>query len=187
MVLIDDCDIWLDNHGLIQEFSSANTSINAKKLPRIFREVEWKSGTRNADIGGGKYNNGTEFLKTLGVENFIYDPFNRNFMWNIFSLSKIRDGQCDTCTVCNTLNVIKEPENRYLVIRQAHNVLKNGGVAYFTIYEGDKKGIGINTKNRCWQENREAESYSQEILSEFAFSNIKIKRSKKLIIAYKEN
>jgi len=130
-------------------------------MPSTFKRVEWKSGTRNADIGGGRFDNATEFLSKSGVENVIYDPYNRTQESNKAAVAKISGGQSDTATINNVLNVIAEPESRELVIRQAADAIKEDGKAYFLIYEGNAKGVGSQTK-AGWQENRKAETYVDE-------------------------
>jgi hypothetical protein len=161
-----------------QEISSAATSINQSKMPATFKNVKWESGTRNADIGGGRFDNATEYLAGLGTENVIYDPYNRSQESNQIAVSKISGGQSDTATINNVLNVIAEPESRDLVIRQAADAIKPDGKAYFLIYEGSSKGVGSQTKFG-WQENRKAETYIAEIKNHFG----NVTRKGNLIIA----
>lgn len=146
-----------------QKRSSKRTSINASKLPTVFSRVRFVAGSKNADIGGGKFDIATEKLKTLGVENIIYDKFNRSEEWNNEALAKIRGGKCDTATIANVLNVIEEAEARDDVIMLAADVLKPEGVAYFQIYEGDGSGQGKQTGEDSWQNNRKTEAYIGEI------------------------
>ncbi len=150
-----------------QELPSANTSINQYQLPATFSKVEFKQGTINADIGGGRFNNATEYLKKNGVENVIFDPFNRPHAENVAAINRISNGKADTATVNNVLNVIKEPENRLKVIAQAANAIKPDGTAYFLIYEGNNSGFGRATKAGSWQENRKPSSYIDEIKTHF--------------------
>jgi hypothetical protein len=161
-----------------QEISSADTSINQRQMPATFKRVKWQSGTRNADIGGGRFDNATEYLAESGVENVVYDPYNRTQESNQAAVAKVSGGQSDTATVNNVLNVIAEPESRDLVIRQAADAIKPDGKAYFLIYEGDKKGTGSPTK-AGWQENRKAETYVAEIRKHFG----SVTRKGNLIIA----
>jgi hypothetical protein len=157
-------DIWFIPD---QEYSSQATSINASRLPSTFSRVtDWKSGTVNADIGGGRFDNVTEHLKEKGVASYIYDPFNRSPEHNRSSIAKIRNGQADTATINNVLNVIQEEQNRAGVIQQAADALKPKGTAYFLIYEGDESGTAKATP-KGWQENRKAETYLEEISTFF--------------------
>lgn len=145
-----------------QAISSADTSINQGQLPASFKRIAWQKGTVNADIGGGRFDNATDMLAGLGVENVIYDPFNRSQEHNRAAVAKIAGGKADTATVNNVLNVIQEPASRSLVIQQAADAVGADGTAYFLIYEGDGSGQGkVTTKG--WQENRKAESYAAEV------------------------
>lgn len=155
----EDADLW---DVPIQSITSADTSINDKKTAATFTKVPFQSGTLNADIGGGRFNNATELLEQKGVTNVIFDPFNRPREENIAASNKIRDGKSDTTTVNNVLNVIQEKQNRDKVIRQAANAVKPDGVSYFLIYEGNGSGVGKAT-SKGWQENRKTKDYLDEI------------------------
>lgn len=175
-------NIWTYPEG--QQISSADTSINRDKLPATFGSltdkgiIEWEEGTKNADIGGGSFDNGTEKLATLGVANFIYDPFNRGEVHNKRVVEEIRDGQSDTATVNNVLNVIQEEDSRGLVIRQAANAIKPEGKAYFLIHEGNRDGVG-KTTTKGWQNHKKAADYVPEIKEFFG----KVIKKSNLLIA----
>lgn len=162
-----------------QEITSAKTSINQSKMPATFLRVEFAPGTRNADIGGGAFDNATEYLKGKDVENVIFDPFNRSKEANDAAVAKIRDGQSDTATVNNVLNVIQEPNQRSRVIAQAANAIKPDGTAYFLIYEGNADGAGKKTKIGTWQENRKTADYIDEIGQYFS----DVKKAGNLLVA----
>ena len=59
-----------------QTITSAGTSVNM--IPRLMKEVEWRRGMVNIDIGGGRFETATDFLHSIGVHNFVYDPYNRD-------------------------------------------------------------------------------------------------------------
>jgi predicted RNA methylase len=149
-----------------QSITSAGTSINAVKLPVLFSKVEFKPGTVNADIGGGKYDNVTTFLATKGVLNYVYDPYNRSKDYTEFVISKIEHGQCDTVTISNVLNVIKEQKSRDEVLLNAVDAVKDNGTVYITVYEGDGTGKGKET-SKGWQENRKTPTYLPEVKKYF--------------------
>ena len=136
----------LDSELPSQKFSSAKTSIDYKperSLPIIFGAFKKgiiKLGPVNADIGGGKYDTITNWLKTQGVDNLVYDRFNRTSNHNMQVLRKLQTSPADTATVSNVLNVIAEPESRLEVIRKAHAALKSTGIAYFSMYKAPKAG-----------------------------------------------
>jgi hypothetical protein len=149
----------------MQEFTSAATSINRTKVPAVFGKVAkcggFREGGINLDIGGGKFDTATEFLARHGVENFIYDPYNRTHEHNQASLEAAGFGQADTVTVSNVLNVIKEEYRRLGVLSLAQYATKLGGKVYITVYEGDKSGIARET-SAGYQLNRKTAEYVAE-------------------------
>ena len=163
-------DVWSGNQS--QEFTSARTSINSRKLPAVFSQVDFKPGTVNVDIGGGRFDNATEYLASKGVENLIFDPYNRSVEHNDYVMKRVAGGKADTATISNVLNVIKEPENRLRVINQAYDALKPGGTAYIKVYAGDLSGIGKPTSSG-WQENRKISTYLEEVRSVFKNAYVK--------------
>jgi len=170
---------------LKQEFSSQNTSINKVKTPAVFEMVKkaigWIKDTTNIDIGGGKYDTLTRSLAEVGVTSHIYEPYGRTSNENAYILSQLQSGTMrgDTATCSNVLNVIKESDVRANVIHQVAKAIKPEGTAFFTIYEGDGKGGGKVSKNDCWQNNRKAESYVEEVQQHFGDVSMK----GKLIVA----
>ena len=52
-------------------------------------------------------------------------------------------------------------------------MLKNGGVAYISVYEGNKSGIGNQSKNDCWQNNKKLIDYLPTIQKVFPNAYIK--------------
>jgi hypothetical protein len=163
-------DLWDVPEG--QTISSAGTDI--RQVPATLRLVPWKRGTVNADIGGGASDKFTKRLRSKGVENIVYDPYQRSAEHNTQAAARIRDGQADTATVNNVLNVIKEKDARERVIAQAADALKSKteGTAYFKIYTGDRSGTPKATR-AGWQNNKSAQAYVKEI--EQYFGNVKRK------------
>lgn len=148
-----------------QEISSAATSINANKLPVLYtnKNAVFTPGGTNVDVGGGRFDNVTEYLKERGVRNMIFDPYNRDDDYNRRTLKFLTSGnRADTATCSNCLNVIKEAPARANVILECAKAIKPDGKAYFTVYEGDGSGVGKVTKSG-WQENRKTASYVDEI------------------------
>lgn len=148
---------------LAQKITSADTSI--KQIPALLKSKHFEiSGPdhRNVDIGGGRFDLGTDFLRQRGIESHVLDPFNRPQEHNEEILRMFSQNPAHSATIANVLNVIAEPEARRSVIQQAHDLVRPGGRAYFGIYEGDKSGLGRAT-SKGWQENRPAASYEEEI------------------------
>lgn len=162
-----------------QEFSSERTSINSSKLPAIFKMIDFVPGTLNLDYGGGKFDNASEYLSTLDVENVIYDKYNRDGKQNRYAIDRVRkNGGADTVTLSNVLNVIKEPEIRHEVLSNIKELLKPNGTLYVTVFEGSKGQSEGPTKSG-YQLARKTEDYIPEI--EEVFDNVT--RRGKLIIA----
>lgn len=158
----------------VQTYTSANTSINKKKLPATFtsNHFDTQSGEINLDLGGGKFDNGTEYLKSNNITNLIVDPFNRSANFNNRNLAIAKENGVHSVTVNNVLNVIAEPDVRKSVIKTARSFLKTGKKAFFLIHSGKKNGIGRETLKNSWQENRKASSYIPEISP--YFSDVKL-------------
>ena len=119
-------------------------------------------GTANLDYGGGKYDKGTEFLRTRGVENHVFDPFNRTREHNDAVLGKFKDKAADSATVANVLNVIKEPMLRAVAIRHSSAHVRDGGKIHFSVYAGDRSGKGEQTRDG-WQNNMPLRDYLAEV------------------------
>ena len=148
---------------MVQKITSAKTSINSTRIPAIFKHpaIKWQAGTRNLDWGGGRYDTATEYLKGLGVLNAIYDPYNREAAHNAKVLA---EAPYDSATVSNVLNVVQGAENRKNIIKDALDYVKEGGIIYIKVYEGNRSGTGKITKQgSCWQENRKTSSYADEL------------------------
>lgn len=154
-----------------QRYSSASTSINRSKLPKgysiVGKHIGWKEGTTHLDIGGGRFDNAVEHLKTHGVNGFVYDPYNRSQEHNEQVMSAAGNGQSDTVSLFNVLNVIEEPEHHMNALKLAHTSLKPGGQLFVGVYEGDKSGQGKVTGKDSYQRNEKLESYLPTIQQVF--------------------
>lgn len=181
----EDLDAMLSVDMGSQDVTSADTSINSSKLPVLFTKVKnWITGTINLDLGGGKFDNAKEYLEARGVTSYIYDKYNRTAKQNEYAAEHTQDGQADTVTISNVLNVINTQEGRDEVLRNALDAVKPDGTVYITVYNGDKTGVGRVTKTTVvknpdgtqtsepasWQENRLLDSYIPEV--EKYFGNV---------------
>lgn len=149
-----------------QQFTSADTSINSSKVPAVFNKVNWKSGTVNVDIGGGRFDTAQEFLKPKGVENLVYDPYNRSKEHNKRISDRLDKKKADTATISNVLNVIQEKSARFEVLNNARENVKPGGEVYITVYEGNGSGIGAET-SKGYQLNMKLKDYLSEVQEVF--------------------
>lgn len=166
-----------NNTPVAQSISSWKTSI--KQVPALFRNPNVKFGETNIDIGGGRFDLATDFLRENGTKNMLFDPYNRSEEVNKATLDYLRDGnRADTATCANVLNVIKEADARANVILETAKSIKQDGTAYFMVYEGDGSGTGKETSSG-WQNNKKTADYVSEIEQYF---NI-VDRKGKLITA----
>lgn len=160
-----------------QEITSAKTSI--KQVAGLFKDKNAKFGKTNIDVGGGRFNLVTDYLAERGTKNMVFDPYNRGVDENTATLRYLQNGgRADTATCANVLNVIREPDARANVILEVAKCIRDGGTAYFTVYEGDGSGEGRQTSSG-WQNNRKTADYVSEIGRYFD----DVQRKGKLIIA----
>lgn len=115
-----------------QEFTSAKTSIRQipKPAKTLITNNVLKPNTINLDIGGGKYDEMTNYFNEHGIKNYVYDPFNKSEEHNKMVIKKTENGQCDSVTIFNVLNVIKEEHIQLLILKQALNAIKDSGNVY---------------------------------------------------------
>lgn len=161
-----------------QKYTSQKTSINKTKTPAIFKEVEkkkgWNKGSTNLDLGGGKYDTlSDKLLECYGIENFIYDPFNRSESHNENTLKTINSKSPDTVTISNVLNVIKEKDERLNILRNAYNYMSNNSTLFITVYEGNGSSKGSVVRDDQYQLNLKTKEYKKEISEVFPFVEIK--------------
>lgn len=155
----------MTNNITTQQYTSANTSVNSKRLPAIYKKINWNLFANGVvlDIGAGKYTNHIkEFLKTWNIDYIPYDPYNLSAAENLYASCRFHEASCVICS--NVFNVIKEME----VIYDLHRLITSFKVPYFiTVYEGDKSWIGTETRKGCWQRNETKDAYiinSKEVL-----------------------
>lgn len=122
----------------------------------------FKPGTRNVDIGAGRFDKATKFLADIGVTNIPFDPVNRDSATNRRAAEDVRDNPADTATVHNVLNVIDNDSVMEGIVNQAARAIKKNGSAIFTIYEGNRSGVGARTRDG-YQRNAKARSYEPTI------------------------
>lgn len=160
-----------------QEITSAKTSI--KQVAGLFKDKNAKFGKTNIDVGGGRFNLVMDYLAERGTKNMVFDPYNRGADENTATLRYLQNGgRTDTATCANVLNVIREPDARANVILEVAKCIREGGTAYFTVYEGDGSGEGRQTSSG-WQNNRKTADYVSEVGRYFD----DVQRKGKLIIA----
>ena len=144
-----------------QTYTSANTSVNSKRLPAIYKKIDWYRIKLQynklvvLDIGAGKYTQHIkEYIESKGGEYIPYDPYNLSPADNLYAFANFHRATAIICS--NVFNVIKEEK----VIYDLHGMITKYNVPYFiSVYEGDKSWIGHETKKGCWQRNEAIDAY----------------------------
>lgn len=71
------------------------------------------------------------------------------------------------------LNVIKEKEVRLNILKEiSQDYLKKGCPLFITVYEGNRSGVGKESKKGCWQNNMKLRDYFSEVETYFDFALI---------------
>jgi len=158
-----------------KEYTSKKTSVNFRKIPKLFsvvaKKIGWEAHTYNLDIGcGARPSNVTLFLKKYGVTNLPTDPF---WGYSFEDLELQESMRITTVTISNVLNVIKTKCSRRHALHSAKSYLSRGGTCYIKIYEGDMCGIGRETMEDCWQNNLLTSDYVDEVKKHFDEVQIK--------------
>lgn len=148
----------------IQNHTSKNTSINKEQFPRIYTHINWEhlKGMRLLDYGCGRY---TEHIRKLmwryDIEWYGYDPY-----WQIDSLNEEALHCEPQIVVCsNVFNIL----DNYRDVVRIHDFIRYHLLPtffFFTVYEGDRSGVGKESKADCWQRNEPLEKYlySDEVI-----------------------
>ena len=91
---------------MAQKYGSAGTSLH--QIAATFKSpyFDTPSDSINVDLGGGKYDLGTEYLKDKGITNLVIDPFNRSPEFNQANEEIARNNKVSSVTINNVLNVI---------------------------------------------------------------------------------
>lgn len=145
----------------IQSYTSANTSVNSKRLPAIYKKINWdklKAYYEDLvvlDIGAGKYTQHIkEYIESKGGEYIPYDPYNLSPADNLYACANFHRATVIICS--NVFNVIKEMD----VIYDIHDMITKYKVPYFiSVYEGNRSWIGHETRKGCWQRNETIDAY----------------------------
>lgn len=158
-------------NGLI---TSRNTSVNKDTIPAIYTKLAKHGvyGTHIFDVGCGKW---TKHIASFAKDNAMctywhgFDPFNQSREHN----SKIsetawsekwkpdKERNPNMFISSNVLNVIYGAERQKAYLQSIFRLMKDCDECYITVYEGNKSGIGKETKRDCWQENKKLIDYIQ--------------------------
>lgn len=148
-----------------QNHTSAATSINATKLPRIYSAVTFTPREIVLDYGCGKYTDHIRAALPKGVKYLPYDPYNQPREVNEASERKLhhamRRGKPITVICSNVLNVIDNDDTVACIALDLELIAANadGGRLLVTVYEGDRSGKGRETMPDCYQRNERTREY----------------------------
>ena len=147
-----------------QNHTSAATSINSTKLPRVYNLATFAPGEIVLDYGCGRYTDHIRAALPAGVEYLPYDPYNQPQAVNYSSTLAVdaarRDGHPVTVVCSNVLNVIDNAAVVQEIATQIESIARRTGGRYLvTIYEGNRTGEGRETGRDQWQRNERAADY----------------------------
>jgi DNA-binding protein len=102
-----------------------------KQVAALLKKAPLKPGTVNLDLGGGKYDLGTDYLATKNIINYVLDPFNRSEEHNreVVEILNARGG-ADSVTLANVLNVIESERHRHNTLMKASMHMHIGAHIY---------------------------------------------------------
>lgn len=148
---------------MAQTLTSSATSINRLKLPAVYGKANL-TAPMLLDYGCGKYTDHIRKALPHGITYLPYDPYNQPERENMVSLYFVRLAEhvgIPVDVVCsNVLNVIDDDDTIRNIIRHIERIVaRTGGVAYFTVYEGNRSGIGRQTGSDQYQRNAPLRSY----------------------------
>lgn len=145
-----------------QQFTSAGTSINSKRLPAVFAKLPARPRAL-LDYGCGRY---TDHIRAALPETVYlpYDVYNQPPAVNaatVKSVISLRAAGVPVDVVCsNVLNVIAEDDIIRNIARRITAVVRTGGgTAYITVYEGNRSGEGRQTGPDQYQRNAPLRDY----------------------------
>ena len=148
----------------MQNYTSANTSINSTKLPAVFRKADFTASIV-MDYGSGRY---TEHIKNhvnnLHKVYLPYDPYNLPDDRNAATATMVCNAmykRFPVDVVCsNVLNVIDDDDTVRKIARHIEEITTmSGGKGYVTVYEGNRTGTGRQTGPDQYQRNEPLRNY----------------------------
>lgn len=156
----------------MQKRSSMNTSVNTSRLPSIWGKLDYDWMRIHliqniVDYGCGRKATQDKVYLNLRCRlptthaYFPYDPYWGDADRNEMTLRCLTVYQeADLCICANVLNVIDDDEELEKIIKE----VTQAKYWAFQIYEGDKSGIGKESKVGCWQRNAKTDFYVKFIL-----------------------
>lgn len=144
----------------MQKYTSKDTSLN--QVPSLAKYLEIDANTILLDYGCGKYSKFQDLVESKGGTYFGYDPYWKTFAEN----GKALKSNPNIITCANVLNVVMED---WIVENIVRTIASYNCEAVFSVYEGNKTGVGSQTK-KGYQRNQKANAY-MELLTKY-YDNI---------------
>lgn len=144
-----------------QNYTSAATSINAHKLPAVYK-YDFPRGAVVVDYGCGRYvDHISQYAAARGFTWCGYDPFNRSHSENLPALNLLSRCEADYVVCANVLNVIDSDTVVNAVIDTVVHAARVAAV--FTVYEGNRTGRGRVSGKDQYQRNERRAAYVERI------------------------
>ena len=149
-----------------QSFTSAATSINSGKLPRVYGKIQPQRGDIILDYGCGRFTDHIAAALPAGVQYLPYDPFNQPQHVNDNTRRRAQEAQRQhkpvTVICSNVLNVIDSDDAVAAVAADLMTIAqRTGGAVYVTVYAGNNSGEGHQTGPDQYQRNQPLREYLQ--------------------------
>lgn len=150
------------------KITSKNTSVNTKRLPAIYNKINWGElqqifpRLKVYDIGCGRETGHIQkFLAEKNIEYMGYDPYwlpdvHLYQLYQEIITSQEEKGIKPVIICSNVLNVIPDYTE---MMRLKEWITDLQEIYFISVYEGDKTGIGRESKKDCWQWNLPAKHY----------------------------
>lgn len=162
----------------MQKHTSKDTSINTKRLPAVYGKIDWNKYTNKVDdYHVIDYGCGCKKTQKLIKDKLLTENIEKFFPWDPYHECIVGHDVTELCmdntsinkvVICsNVLNVVDTISSLVEIIIELCNMivvqLPDGtyrmNPCYITVYEGDKSGVGRETKKDCWQRNERLEQY----------------------------
>lgn len=148
----------------MQKYTSKGTSINSTRLPSVYRKMNLVPNTYVFDFGCGRYTDHIrQYLKENELLYLPYDPYNQTDEVNKSSIRTLLMNGCSAIVCSNVLNVIDDDATVASIVKDICFFVNLGAVAYLTVYEGDRTGIGRQTGKDQYQRNQKLSTYLQYV------------------------
>lgn len=160
----------------MQDITSKDTSVN--QLAAYYRKaIQHRyivEGDYILDYGCGKnYYNTICFAYANSFDVCLYDPYHMSEDSNRATTQHSNMVHVTGITCNNVLNVLKTVDMVKVLLHLQDMAIDYGVTIMFTIYEGDKSGIGRHTKRDCYQRNERISAYVETIHLYFEHVSVK--------------